>query len=142
MKNIVFGTMIIASFFSAIATHRPVLAEWVHFGTDPNGSETFIDDQSFKFEEGVLHLWVKEIFDKPKKIDAIGDFYFNLTDSHWLINCPERTLAVKTVIFYDENGEVIHQFSLNMTQLAWRDPPPGNSPEAIMRVHCDLLEQN
>jgi hypothetical protein len=116
--------LLCASIALGIIIQQPAFAKWVHFGNAPNGGDTFIDDQSIIINKnGIIELWMKQIFKNPVKEKAIGNFFFNLTDTHFLINCDNRSIAFSSVIFYNKEGKTVYKLETDRDKLKFSEAP-------------------
>lgn len=118
-------------------------SEWKEYNTksyiDVSSIEK-LDNESFKKNDLIYSFWIKMLNDKsPYFIDLEKNYNKKIWYSmdKLLINCKNKTIAVKSSIFYDLKGYSIDSYDIsNQILLRWNSIAPDSRGEALYYGIC------
>ncbi|SAK97902.1 hypothetical protein AWB79_07535 [Caballeronia hypogeia] len=130
MKKAVRGMVVLAG-LAVFGTAQA--ADWVQFATMSKGGGAVIyaDNASIKKQTGgTLTAWIKTEFRKPQVLG--GQTYVSTTHLE-RVDCSSRQISTGTMIWYGQDGAVVHQ-EPGFGPMG--EPAPETIGESILNLFC------
>ena len=123
-KNILF---VIYLFFIQLTVHA---ADWKEIY-----QKNYIDVNSIMWEKNTVSFWMKSL--NPGNWEPINNKKIWYNKDNVLIDCKKRRLAIKSVVTYDLNQNVINSFEeQNEILLQWNSIVPETNGEILYETFC------
>jgi hypothetical protein len=122
---------------------------WEFLDFDILGSALFYDPESVFTSDGIVKVWVKQIYSEKDKQDFIKGLsvksikrYKNLDYSLYLIkiDCSERKFQMLEAIGYASDGSVLGIENIPEFLAKWISIPPDSGIERLFEEVCETEE--
>lgn len=112
---------------------------------------TYIDIENMEqIGENIFECWIKS--EKGSYVFENTQRKYNIKIGYqlckYLINCSSREFAIKGIILYSKDGQIIEQGNLNIMEVEWTQIPPDSLVNNILDIvtgkisYADLQNEN
>ncbi len=130
MRN--FYLLMALTLFSAQAS-----AEWELISNNDDEINKYMDKSTIWNQGAYVAMWDMTDF-KTEQQTAERIKYLS-KKSLYLYNCQERTLGVKSIVYYGKNmgvGNPVHSFSIQPPEVTFQDAIPSSIGATLLKVAC------
>ena len=108
--------------------------EFINIG---NGMVKYVDKSTIWNQGAYVAMW--EMTDYTNKQLTDDGINFLSNKSLYLYNCRERTMGVKSIVYYGKNtgdGNPVYSFSIQPRDVVFVDVIPGSIGETFLVIAC------
>jgi hypothetical protein len=146
------GAVIVAlvCLFVSICLNDAKGTDWVHYGRDDLGNDSFYDRDSIRnVSKGVIQVWTKRVYSDAGRESVINDYekigveaigYESLSYSKELffINCLDRKCRRNHGVDYAIDGHVLQEYQDG----TWTALSPDSALDTLMKEVCKKLKRS
>ncbi|HYA12683.1 MAG TPA: surface-adhesin E family protein [Thermodesulfovibrionales bacterium] len=124
MKTLILSAVTTLSFFFC-AVNTSYSDEWLQIETSVIGERFYIDLESMQVSGPIVTFWTKNIDRKQEE-----------TRIRYSINCEKQTGAIRDIIIYKLDGNILKSYSCKDNELQWMKIAPGSFMDEFKKNVC------